>query len=384
MQNVFLHCRSVLPDMKKLSILSFILLTSFLFNACEEGEERPKLCPDNQITNLTERNFEMGFSTWPFGPDAEDADSTYQFIANNADIYSEQIDASIPWSAWINNTALPEDFTGSIAYRKSKRPANLKLLLSVSLLNTDRSDLSADIDGTVPEYTAMNDAHIEEAYFKHLTYLVDEMNPDYLVMAMEVNELYLKSETKWNEYLGLIHNIRSRMKERYPDLPLSESVTLHNWYDKGTPYPASFLDVMKAYVNQSDFAAISFYPFLEDLRKKGEFQQAFDFLHNNVTRPIALVETTHLAENLEIPKLETSIKTNVCDQKEYLETLLTNAHNNDYLFIIWWAHRDYDELWETFPGEVKDVAQIWRDTGLLDEDGEKRPAYEVWEYMFDR
>ncbi len=162
----------------------------------------------------------MGFSTWPYGPNTEDLSETYRFIEENADIYSEQVDDKIPWNAWITDADLPTDFVNAIEGRIAKKIDNHQLLLSVSLLNTDRSNLLEDYDGTTPSYNALNDATIENAYFKHLEYLISKFNPDYLVMAMEVNELKLHSESKWKEYKLLMTNIRKRLKMTHPDLKL--------------------------------------------------------------------------------------------------------------------------------------------------------------------
>ena len=370
--------------MKK--IILYTLLGLLFLSSCNKEDNRPLTCKnDNSLNVITHRNFKMGFSTWSFGPTEADKDETYQFINSNADIYSEQIDNKIPWNAWINNSTLPIEFINEIDNRVSKRLNNHKLLLSVSLLNTDRNDLLEDFDGSIPNYSSLNDTNIENAYFKHLEYLISRFNPDYLVIAMEVNELKIKSETKWTEYKLLMNNIRSRLKINYPNLPLSESVTLHNWFNPEVSNQAAFISEISNYVNQNmDFAAISYYPFFKGQHTKSEFQQAFDFLHSEVTIPISFVETTHLAENLNISSFNLNIESNVCEQKDYLETLLLNAYRQNYEFIIWWAYRDYDKLWETFPAEYKDVGKLWRNTGLLDKNGTARPSFTVWKKIFEK
>jgi len=366
----------------------YIFLGLIFLSSCDKDNDdiSPLTCEvNNSLDIITQRNFEMGFSTWSFGPNEADKEETYQFIELNADIYSEQIDDKIPWNAWINNSTLPSEFINEIDNRVLKRINNHKLLLSVSLLNTDRSDLLEDYDGTIPNYSSLNDVIIENAYFKHLEYLILKFNPDYLVIAMEVNELKLKSETKWAEYKTLMNNIRNRIKNVYPNIPLSESITLHNWYNPEVANQTDFILEISNYVNQNlDFAAISYYPFFKGQHMKTEFQQAFDFLHSEVTIPISFVETTHLAENLEINSFNLSIQSDVCEQKEYLETLLLNAHNQNYEFVIWWAYRDYDKLWETFPAEYKDVGKLWRDTGLLDENGTERPSLTIWKEIMNK
>lgn len=359
-------------------LFSLLLISSFFIGCVEQVECND----DHSLDVITHRGFHMGFSTWSFGPDTADKDETYQFISDYADVYSEQIDNHIPWNAWIQHTTLPTEFTEDISYRVSHLLQNHDLLLSVSLLNTDRTDLLDDYDGSVPSYTQLNDQLIEDAYVSHVRYLIDRFNPDYLVLAMEVNDLYLSSEDKWNEYKQLMSAVRSRIKQDYPTILLSESITLHNLFNPNIPDASEYVQEITDYVNQLDFVAISFYPFLKGLQTKAEFQQAFDFLHSHIDKPIAIVETGHLAETLNIPGLNIHIKSDVCQQQYYLESVLLNAYNQNYSFIIWWTFRDFDELWETFPEEYKDIGKVWRDTGLLDENGNRRPAFRVWDDIF--
>ncbi len=373
----------------KTKVFQTTLLSMFIAHlvSCEKPETviENECITDNTLDIIDTRNFAMGFSTWSYGPNESDKNETYQFIEQNADIYSEQVDDKIPWDALINNKELPEEFTNDIEYRLVHRLSTHKLLLSVSLLNSERSDLLEDYDGTIPSYTSLSDQVIENAYIKHLTYLIGKFSPDYLIFAMEVNDLKLKSEEKWEQYKLLASNIRTRLKSLYPGLKLSESVTLHNYFNPEVSNQDSFIAEISDYINaNSDFAAISFYPFFKGLHSKQEFQQAFDFLHMHVKVPIAFVETTHIAEPLVLNSIDLNIQSTVCEQKEYLEVLLMNAYQNNYSFIIWWAYRDFDKLWATFPDEYKDLGKLWRDTGLLDENGNKRPAYTVWKDVLIR
>ena len=363
-----------------------ILTIAFFWAGCSKNEPEVETCTnDHSLDVIEQRNFSMGFSTWSFGPTWADREATYQFIADNADIYSEQIDNRIPWNAWINNTSLPTEFTNDIAYRVSKKPSNHKLLLSVSLLNIDRDDLLEDYDGTVPAYANMYDQTIEDAYIKHLDYLSTQFNPDYLIFAMEVNELIINSPEKWTLYKILAQNLRVRIKNQYPNLRISESITLHNWFNPEVENPEQHIAEIDEYINQNlDFAAISFYAYFKGLHTKSHFQIAFDFLHSHTTKPIAFSETAFLAEILEIENYNLVIPSDECEQKDYLEVLLLNAYTHNYEFIIWWSFRDYDRLWETLPPELLDIGKIWKDTGLLDEDGKERPAYMVWTDILER
>ncbi|WP_298501941.1 glycosyl hydrolase 53 family protein [uncultured Maribacter sp.] len=357
----------------------FYLLTTLIafLVSCDNGE-------DHSPIHETNRSFKMGFTTWSYGPTQQNVNQTYSFIENNADIYTEQIDNKIPWDAWINDTTLPIEFTNEVARRLNNKIEDKPLLLAVSLLNTDRNDLAEDFNGLPPTYTNLNDPEIAEAYFKHISYLVDQFSPEYLVIAIEVNELRLRAENKWNSYTLLMENVTGRIKQLHPNLKISESISLHNLYEPEITNAAEYINEIVTHMNQMDFVSISFYPFLKNQHTKIEFQRTFDFLHSKINKPIAFVETSHIAENLSLPNFNLDINGNEEGQNIYLETLIDNAEQQDYEFVIWWAHRDYDALWETFPDEVKDIGKLWRDTGLLDENGTQRLSYTTWKTNLDK
>jgi len=371
--------------LKLIKLLPILIVTLLIGCSNNETSEPIQSClTENYFLGNSSRNFNMGFSTWSFGPNLQDVNNTYQFISDNSDIYSEHIDNKIPWNSWINNLPLPLEFTNEITGRVSRKIVNQQLVLSVSLLNSNRSDLAEDFDGTIPSYTNLNDEAIENAYFKHVQFLIEAFTPNYLVIAIEVNELKLASNSKWEAYKLLINNVKTRIKTIYPNLKISESISLHNVYQPVTSNPDEYTNEIIDYMNAQDFVTISFYPFFKDLHSKNEFQQVFDFLHSKIMKPIAFVETSTLAEDLIVPNFNLLIEGNECEQNAYLETLLTNAQNTNYEFVIWWAHKDYDALWLTFPNEFKDLGQLWRDTGLLDENGIERPSFSTWKTVFNK
>lgn len=349
----------------------FLLLAIFILFGCKKNN--PKKLIDN-------RQFKMGFSTWSFGPTLSNVNESYDFIIMNGDVYSEHMDHKIPWYEWMTGSELPVEFTESVANKVDRKPDGVDLLLSISFLNGARNDIMENMDGVVPAYTALDDSLILDAYFKHVCYLVEALDPTYLVYSIESNELFINNPTLWPAFRNLMEAIGDMLKEKYPNLPMTESVTLHNWYD--TNIGSDYLAEVEKIANGGQFVAISFYPFFKGLHSKKDFQKAFDFLHSKTEQPIAFVETNHLAEDLTIDGLSLNIKGDEKEQEDYLETLLINAHNKQYKFVIWWAHRDYDALWETFPDEVKDLGKIWRNTGLKDKNGNERKSMRLWRKIF--
>lgn len=360
-------------------ILLFIALAFTCFSSCKSDDDAEELAPMNE---QKQRSFKMGFSTWPFASSLGAVDSTYQFIFNNGDIYSEQIDNRIPWDAWINGTPLPTSYTSEINSKVARKPAHKELLLSVSLLNTSRNDLIENLSGRVPAYNKLSDSTIEKAYFKHLSYLIQQFNPTYLIAAMEVNELLLHDTTKWKDYQTLMAKLKPQLKRDFPNLKVSESITLHTLYSETLPLSASQKE-LHGYINKMDFASLSFYPFFKGLHTAQEFQQAFDYVDNYIKVPVSFSETTHLAEHLIEPSLNIDIPSSEEEQKTFARILLENAQQHKYEFVIWWAHKDYDQLWQTLAPSAKPIAKVWRDTGLINENNQARPSLEVWYAYFN-
>jgi hypothetical protein len=278
----------------------------------------------------------------------------------------------------MNNTPLPDEFINDIASRASRKIPGAQLTVSVSILNGSRDNLATDYNGQPPAYTSLSDVEIEDAYFKHLQYIVDALNPDYLVMTIEVNELLKNAPEKWDGYKALAQNLRPRLELEYPNLFITESFTLHNFYNADVSDPQAFIAELSTYMNSLDLVAISFYPFFSQLNNVDGFQNAFDFLHSEIEKPIVFAETSHLSENLDVEGFDLFIPGNEAEQRQYLETLLINAQENNYEYVIWWTHRDYNELWETFPPEIQDLGALWLSNGIVNEDGQVKLAYGSW------
>lgn len=362
-----------------------VAISLIIFASCEKEDGPTKDCINEAFfSEYGSRNFEMGFSTWAYAPTLESVDASYEFIGQNSDVYSEHIDSNIPWNAWMNDSPLPEEFTAEIANRATRKLPNAKLTVSVSFLNISRDDIAPDFDGTIPNYNALNDQEIEDAYFKHLQYITNQLQPDYLLVGIEGNELLINSPEKWEAYKSLMTTVRARIGQEYPALELSESITLHNLYKPEVTDEAAYIDEVVNYANTMDFVSISFYPYFQGLNSSEGFQQAFDFLHEQFDKPIAFAETSHLSEDLTVESYDLFIAGNHCEQNAYLESLLTNAQQQDYIYIIWWAHRDYNELWNTFPEDVKDLGKLWISTGIVNEDGAMKKAYSTWEMALNK
>jgi hypothetical protein len=337
------------------------------------------------------RVFLMGFTSWPYAATAEAVQGTYTFIGANADLITEHLDDGVPWAECLQDVPFPKTFLEKIEGRRKNRPPGTKLLLSLTPLNLGRNALAECAgDGQRPPLPAelkgkpFNDPQLVRAYARYCRRMAEFFQPDFLVTGIESNELLNNKPKEWNAYLELSRQAQREVRERFPRLPLSESVTLHKLLDRQNRGLAEYRTKLRKFVERQDFFAVSFYPFFLGLHTEKEFAEALDYLPAFSSKPIAITETGHPAEPIKIRTWKLDFPADAREQDAFVKVLLSRAEAQHYLFVTYWAARDFDELWKTFPEAVKDLGALWRDTGLVDEAGQPRPAYETWRSWFTK
>ena len=347
--------------------------------------------PAQDQIGATGRGFLMGFTSWPYAATAEAVQGTYAFIGTNADLLVEHLDDGVPWAESLRNTPFPKAFQEKIEGRRKNRSPGTKLLLSLTPLNLGRNGLAECAgNGQRPPLPAelkgkpFNDPELVRAYANYCRRMVEFFQPDFLVTGIESNELLNNQPKAWNAYRELSRQVQGELRERFPRLPLSESVTLHKLLDRQNRGLAEYRKKIQEFVESHDFFAVSFYPFFLGLHQEEEFAEALDFLPTFTGKPIAITETGHPAEPLKIRAWNLDFPTDPKEQAAFVKVLLSRAQAHHYLFVTYWAARDFDELWKTFPDAVKDLGALWRDTGLIDEAGQPRPASATWKSWLAR
>lgn len=380
-----------LPNQQQMRLI--VLLALFVVGTVIVScKKKNPVAPSNETTTIEacyepndtliieSRNFQMGFSTWPYAATTAARNETYDFLESNGDAYSEQFDDHIPWFGLIDGKPFPEPATADLNNRVNNLIQNHELIMSVSLFNPDRNNLITAYNGEIPGYSSLADQPLEDAYVAYITTILDKFpNTTYLIVAMEINEFYTNNPDQWESYKTLISAVKSRLYVQYPTLKISESITLHNFVQSTD---LEYINTITEYVNTLDFVAISYYPFMHGALEDQQIQDAFDFLHSKITKPIAFVETGQIAEELDLPDIV--LAADECTQKDYVQTLLANAQEQNYEFVIWWTHKDYDELFETLDEQTKPLARIWRDAGLVNQSDQERPGLREWKSILMR
>ncbi|MHC4559971.1 MAG: glycoside hydrolase family protein, partial [Planctomycetota bacterium] len=231
---------------------------------------------------------------------------------------------------------------------------------------------------------AFDDPEIMKAYLNYCHRVVKYFRPDYLAVGIEVNELIHNSADKWPGFVRLYRHVYSRLKKDYPQMPIFATFTLHNLLQENWSDIESQRSKVKEFLAEVDIVGISFYPFMKTLGPPERPLEAFDWSRKFVgDKPIAITETGFPAEPTRLEDFKLNLPGSPQNQAMYFGTLLNTAHRDRYLFVIAFLYRDYDALWEKIKVDMSgDWAVAWRDCGLVDGAGEKRPAYEVWRKYF--
>jgi hypothetical protein len=386
------------------------LFAACLFLLHHAGAKRASAAPDTTTTNQgtdllptatdavfrdpapgEKRAFLMGFTSWPYGATEDAVRNTYAFIGAHADVVVEHLDDGVPWTESLRDEPWPKWFEKKMDSRRKLRPAGTKLLLSLTPLNMGRNGLAeCSGEGSRPPLPAelkgkaFGDRQLTAAYANYCRRMVEFFRPDYLLTGIESNELLNNQPDQWIGYVAMSRSAQRRLREAFPGLPVSESVTLHKLLERQNPDLEDYRARIREFVEGHDFLGVSFYPLFVGAHREEEFAAALDYLAVFSDKQVAITETGHPAQRVSIRSFQLEFPSDSGEQDTYVQVLLSKAQARRFLLVTYWTARDFDALWQVFPDSVKDLGAIWRDTGLLDESGRARPASITWKGWYDK
>jgi hypothetical protein len=340
------------------------------------------------------RAFRMGFTPFVYDQTPEAVADMQKFLAENADIVAVHIE-SVPWTEALDgkpfDPKMMEDWVGR---KKAIKPGN-QVYLAVSPINMMRAGIaeyrgSAERMPIPPKFQgkAFDDPIIKKAYLNYCRRAAEYFKPDYMAIGIEVNELFHNGRAQWPAYVNLHKFVYQALKKDHPKLSIFTSFTLHNMINPGWQDRAEMLAAYKELMNYNDLVAVSFYPFMAGVTTPAQMENALAWLASNfdsLNKPYAIAETGQAAEKLtfQMGTQEITIPGTPESQAVYYELLLALAQGKHFKFVITFLYRDYDALWEKIKDSSPSFFIAWRDCGLVDEKGNKRPAYSVWRKYFD-
>lgn len=338
-----------------------------------------------------DRPFFMGFTPFPYDVTTEAIDWTYQRVFEHGDFIAHHLDTGVPWPEALAGADFPPLVAHEIESRRLRTPASETIYLAITPLSQFRDGLAAywSNQGAVPPpgpwaRRGFDHPKVVEAYTAYCLRLIEALDPDYVAYGIEVDLLAANDQEAFDDFKRLARKVYRKLKRRHPELPLLLTFTLGQpgeWETKK--------EVMKPLLPYTDLLAISTYPFLATGFGGNPKRIPDDWFSRirelDPDKSIAVAETSHAAENLEIESFGISIPGRKTWQKAYAKRLLREADELEMEFVVWFSVVDYDALWElAFAMGAPEVFKAWRDTGLYDERLRKRPAARRWDRYLRR
>ncbi|SNZ01618.1 Glycosyl hydrolase family 53 [Flagellimonas pacifica] len=362
-------------------IATAFLLILMVFSCSNDKEAQDVEEPDG-------RSFFMGFTAFPYDSSTNALTETYQNVIADGDIFLSHLDFGVPWDEAMNDLPFPEEVQNTINIAKNSKSSSTKIVLITTPTDQSRNNLAKYWNNTgshqpLPAFwegKSFDDPDVVSTFIKYCKRLIDEVDPDYFGYGIETNATFRKDDPAFAQFLTLVEAVYTALKADYPNLPMFLSLQDQSYDNTKT----ELLEISKMLVAHSDYIAMSTYPFLyyENLKRDANpdlFADNWldDFRNLDTSKPFAVSETGFSADDLVIENLGVNAKSTEDWQKGYVEKLMNHLNALDAEFALWFVYRDYDLLYQNTPSPP-DILKVWRDNGLLDGEGNQRPAYELW------
>lgn len=337
------------------------------------------------------RSYRMGFTPWLYDGTFDAQNWVWSRINAEGDVISNHLEEGVPWQAMFDGQDFSGSYLAELQYHKDHRAAGRKWLVSINPLNTARNGLAPNRGATPAEPLtapwngyALNSAQVKTAFLNYARKMVEFMDPDYLLIGVEVNLLIRNNPAVWSAYVELHQYVYSGLKASYPTLPVAVSVFCVPYFpefssEDSLPAQMAGLADLTPFV---DFVAFSVHPFMSALLAESFPDDYFDRLFALTSKPVAISESSYPAQGW---STLSGLTFNGSPEKQnaFLEKMLAASQARGAWFVIWFAIRDYDALWISVLGQSQE-ALPWRDTGLYDEAGADRLAIHTWRKAFAR
>lgn len=332
----------------------------------------------------------MGTTPWPADLTVAEVDKTYDFINNNCDIIAHHFDEGIPFEEAFTNTTMPSSLINNVNFRLQKTASNKKVYLSVAPLSIHRVSKAAYYnDAETPsnvksywENLSFDDPKIVTAYVNYINWLINKFNPIYVNYGVESNGMHWNS-SEFIKYKTFLSQVYQRLKLNNPTIPIFISFIVDE-SPQGFNYASQLVDY-------TDFIGLSAYPYLGVSSSGNGNTNPTNFpadyfekyINLSVTKPLAFAETGYIAEDLIIPGLNINKQGNPEWQKDYLEKVLSICKVKKAKLFIWFCPKDYNALISNYQNQgytqaTIDLLSLWKNIGLINENGGQRPAYNSW------
>jgi hypothetical protein len=349
------------------------------------------LCP----TALAQKTL-YGFTAFPYDLTFEAVDTVDKLAVANSSLYAvHRDDGCIPWREALSGEAFPAWLTNDWANIKARVPSDMPISLHITPTQSDRTSLSYQCGkaegeaGEMPEMLEnkpFNSSQLVTAYLNYARRIADVFEPEFLTIGIEMSELSLKRPEAWESFAELMMVMLEGLRESHPELQLSVEFVLQSLL---LPRVA---EQVKPLTEKLDFLGISFYPYGSGFGEAlgapalseppAQWLEPLKWLRAYTDKPVAIVETGYATKAGRAYGIRFSGDEGL--QEAFLKDLVQLSREDDYLFVVWFVPVDYNKLLAKLPeGDNAEAANIWVNTGLFDSDLKPKPAWKIWQSLFE-
>jgi hypothetical protein len=225
---------------------------------------------------------------------------------------------------------------------------------------------------------------VKTAYLNYSKRMIDLFHPAYVVLGVEVNLLAANNDALWPAYLELHKYVYAHLKSAYPAVKFAVSMTAPDLLEGYTGVDhTTQMRALRDITPYIDFLGISLHPFMSKYLAETVPADLFDRIFSLTRLPIAITESSYPATNwsMKIGGGNAVFNGSPAKQDAFLKRMFAAASQHGSPFVIYFAPRDYDALWEK-SGRAANMLP-WRSTGLYDASGRPRPALATWRTYFE-
>jgi len=369
------------------SSMFVLMVVGLLFMGNSAGADEPT----RGERKPTSRSFHLGFTQVILGESPEAIERLYKALAEHADMITLHYDGGIPWPEALAEKPYPKKVEEEIAFRKSRLRNDPKVYLAVTPIALMRNALAPYWGNQRQEGLAgserpgdwknkdFDNPEVIAAYTNHCRRMIREFKPDYMAYGIEVNMLAMSNRAGFRKYLVFMKEVYEALKKENPNLPIFLTSQIDHYYkDKENQREA-----VRQLLPYTDYIAVSCYPYMEghtpDNLPEDWFSQVAEL---DPSKPFAIAETGYAAEDVVILDWNVNVPGSEEWQAWYTRFILGESNRLNGRFVVWFFAHDFDAFFNQFEGEelgAMEFARWWRDTGLLDGNGNPRESLHIWD-----
>lgn len=339
----------------------------------------------NATAQPTSRPYYLGFTPFPYEVSFPAVDFTYEKITADADLVSHAFDNGVPWPEALSGADFSAQVMDDWSQRKAKTPAGHKVYVQITPIDFMRTGLAPyrgekdDMPLPAPwNGYAIDAPEVKQAYLNYCRRVIAYFAPDFLAIGIETNLLMQNRPDLWPAYVELHRYVYSELKKEYPALPIMitfQVTAMLEGYQPEFDHKRQ-MQTLNDLIDYTDVFAMSVYPYFSVYTTQILPTDIFDKLRAMTDKPMAVSETGYPAQTFSLSQPPITFTSDEGKQDRYIKLLLKKADEFEFKFVINFVLRDYDRIWEMLG--KPDLAAVWRDTGLYDEDGKERQALQTW------